>query len=142
MPTTTVSPEGLAVAEAYLMYNDVNIVARELNITTMQVSDILKNREVKSYVDTMYLEAGYRNRNNIASALDSIIDQKLLEMEESEMGSSKDIVDILALAHKMRMDELAAMARLQEKVPSTQTNVQIVDAGGVNYNALLGKILK
>lgn len=142
LPSVQISPEGLEVAEQYLLYNDVSIVAREMNLTTFEVSDVLETREVKKYIDTMYLESGYRNRNNIASALDSLIDAKMLEMEESEMGSNKDIAELLKMAHDMRMQEMAAMAKLNASTPTNQTNVQILNSeGGMNYNALLGKIM-
>ena len=141
LPTTAISPEGLTVAECYLTYGNVPAVASDLNLTQFEVADILKQREVKAYIDQMYLESGFRNRENIASALDNVIQLKLEEMDESEMGSTKDIADLLALAHKMRMEEIAAMQKVNAS-PSVQNNVQIVDSGGMNYNSLLGKIMK
>lgn len=143
LPTApSVTPEGLNVAEAYLQCNDIALVAQELNLTTFQVTDILQTREVKQYVDTMYLQAGYRNRTKIAEALDTIIDLKMAELEESEMGSNKDIADLLMMAHKLRMEEIAAMTKANASVINKQTNVQIItDQGGVNYQSLLTKIL-
>lgn len=35
------------------------------------------------------------NRGKLFSTLDNIVDNKLKELEENEMGSSKDIMDIL-----------------------------------------------
>jgi hypothetical protein len=142
LPKTQISPEGLLIAEEYLKWGNAKAVATELNLTQFEVADALKTREVKAYVDQMYLECGYRNRDNIASALDNVIALKLEEMDESEMGSTKDIADLLQIAHKMRMDELNAMAKLQAATPTTavQNNITI-DSGGLNYNTLLGKIM-
>ena len=56
----------------------------------------------------MYLDTGYRNRNNIASLLDNIIASKLEEAEETGIYSKKDLSDLLTIAHKMRMDEIKA----------------------------------
>ena len=133
-----ISPEGLEVAETYLMYGDLKEAANALDMEPSAVSDYLNQREVKAYIDHQYLESGYRNRNRIADALDNVIELKLEEMQESEMGSQKDILDILQFAHKLRMEEIAAIQK--NTGPTNQTNVLITDAGGVNYNKLLGKI--
>ena len=134
-----ISPEGLEVAETYLMYGDLKEAANALDMEPSAVSDYLNQREVKAYIDHQYLESGYRNRNRIADVLDRVIDLKLEEMEDSEMGSKKDILEVLQFAHKLRMEELAAMQK-QNAGPTSQTNVLITDAGGANYNKLLGKI--
>jgi len=133
-----ISPEGLEIAETYLMYGDLKEAARALDMEPSSVSDYLNQREVKAYIDHQYLESGYRNRNRIADALDNVIELKLEEMQESEMGSQKDILEILQFAHKLRMEEIAAISKTQ--TVTNQTNIQITDAGGVNYNKLLGKI--
>ena len=90
---------------------------------------------------------GYRNKNNIASVLDEMIQSKLEEAQESGVYSSKDLADLLQMAHKMRMDEIKAQAEL-EKVSSSniknQTNVQInegVPFGQGNYGKLMDKLL-
>ncbi len=133
-----ISPEGLRVAETYLVCSTIDATANSLAMTSNEVSDYLQSREVKAYIDHQYLESGYRNRNKIAEAMDRIIEMKLEEMEESEMGSSKDIADLLALQHKMRMEEIKAMQDTSK--PNTQNNILIADTGGANYNKLLGKI--
>ena len=90
---------------------------------------------------------GYRNKNNFASVLDEMIQSKLEEAQESGVYSSKDLADLLQMAHKMRMDEIKAQAEL-EKVSSSniknQTNVQInegVPFGQGNYGKLMDKLL-
>jgi predicted XRE-type DNA-binding protein len=59
------------------------------------------------------------------------------------MGSTKDIAELLALKHKMNMDELTRVIEL-EKLRQTniksQVNVQIND-GGQKYNTLIEKLL-
>ena len=49
---------------------------------------------------------GYRNKNNIATVLDEMIQSKLEEAQET----SKDLADLLQMAHRMRMDEIKAQA--------------------------------
>lgn len=145
---TTISPEGLEVANSYLQFGNIRAVVDYLGVSENKVVDILNTREVKKYIDTVYLDLGYRNKNNIATLLDEMINSKLEEAQESGMYSSKDLADLLQMAHKMRMDELKAQAELQKAENSTirnQTNVQINDAslpfGQGNYGKLMDKLL-
>ena len=96
----------------------------------------------------MYLDTGYRNRFKLATALDDIIERKLEEAEESQIYTNKDLADLLQMAHKMRMDEIKAMAELEKAKSSSiknQTNVQInseMPFGQGNYGKLMEKLLK
>jgi hypothetical protein len=145
---TTISPEGLEIANSYLQFGNIRAVTEYMGVSENKVVDILNSREVKKYIDTVYLDLGYRNKNNIASLLDEMINSKLEEAQESGLYSSKDLADLLQMAHKMRMDEIKAQAELQKAETSSirsQTNVQINDAslpfGQGNYGKLMDKLL-
>ena len=144
---TTISPEGLEVANSYLQFGNIRGVCDQLQVEEKKVVDILNKREVKKYIDTVYLDMGYRNKNNIASVLDEMIQSKLEEAQESGVYSSKDLADLLQMAHKMRMDEIKAQAELEKASASSiknQTNVQInegVPFGQGNYGKLMDKLL-
>src|SRR6056300_2085721 len=143
---TTISPEGLEVANAYLQYGNIAAVSQAMALSENVVAETLNKREVKQYIDTVYLDTGYRNRNNIASVMDQMIASKLEEAEETGIYSKKDLADLMQMAHKMRMEELKAQADL-EKVSTSiknQTNVQInesVPFGQGNYGKLMEKLL-
>ena len=144
---TTISPEGLEVANSYLQFGNIRGVCDHLQVAENKVVDILNKREVKKYIDTVYLDMGYRNKNNIGSVLDNMIASKLEEAEESGVYSSKDLADLLQMAHKMRMDEIKAQADLAKTESNNiknQTNVQInegVPFGQGNYGKLMEKLL-
>lgn len=144
---TTISPEGLEVANCYLQYGNIRAVCDYMSIPENKVVDLLNKREVKKYIDTVYLDMGYRNKNNIAAVLDEMINSKLEEAQESGIYSSKDLADLMMMAHKMRMDELKAQAELMKAEGSSiknQTNVQINEAlpfGQGNYGKLMEKLL-
>jgi molybdenum cofactor biosynthesis enzyme len=145
---TTISPEGLEVANSYLQFGNIRGVVEELGVQENKVVEILNKREVKKYIDTVYLDMGYRNKNNIASLLDEMIANKLEEAQVSGVYSSKDLADLLQMAHKMRMDEIKAQTEL-EKAQGTQvknqTNVQINEGlpfGQGNYGKLMEKLIK
>ena len=145
---TTISPEGLEVANSYLMFGNIKGVCEHLQVAEHEVIEVLNKREVKKYIDTVYLDLGYRNKNNIGSLLDNMIAAKLEEAEESGVYSSKDLADLLQMAHKMRMDEIKAQADLAKAESGNiknQTNVQINEAvpfGQGNYGKLMEKLLK
>ena len=127
---TTISPEGLEVANAYLQFGNIRAVCEMLAVPENQVVELLNKREVKKYIDTVYLDMGYRNKNNIATVLDEMIQSKLEEAQETGVYSSKDLADLLQMAHKMRMDEIKAQAELLKAETTNirnQTNVQIND---------------
>jgi len=141
-----IKPEELEIAQTYLTCQSISETARMLGIDDSQVSQYLRKPEVKNYLDSMYLTAGYRNRFKIAEAMDDIIEKKLSEMVESGMGSTKDIADLLGLAHKMRMEEIKAMTdheKAKNTAPKVQTNVQINESpfGSGNYGKLLENLL-
>ena len=146
--STRISPEGLEVANAYLELGNIQAVCVRLKLDEGECSEILAKREVKGYIDQVYLDTGYRNRFKLATALDDLIDRKMEEAEESEIYSNKDLADLLQMAHKMRMDEIKAQAELEKAKASnikSQTNVQIngeVPLGQGNYGELMKKLLK
>jgi len=145
---TTISPEGLEIANSYLQFGNIRGVCQHLQVSENRVVEALNKREVKKYIDTVYLDMGFRNKNNIAGALDEMIQSKLEEAQETGMYSNKDLADLLQMAHKMRMDEIKAQVEA-EKVSTTnirnQTNVQINDSslpfGQGNYGKLMDKLL-
>ena len=92
------------------------------------ILDVLKDPkkllpEVKKYIDTVYLDMGYRNKNNIATVLDEMIQSKLEEAQESGVYSNKDLADLLQISHRMRMDEIKAQAELT-KAETTNIKTQ------------------
>ena len=144
---TTISPEGLEIANSYLQYGNIRAVCEYLQVSELAVAEVLNKREVKKYIDTVYLDMGYRNKNNIGSLLDDMIASKLEEAQETGVYSSKDLADLLLMAHKMRMDEIKAQADLLKAEGSNiknQTNIQLnesVPFGQGNYGKLMEKLL-
>ena len=123
---TKMSPEGLEIANAYLELGNLPAVCTRLGIDENTVQEYLGKREIKQYIDQVYLDTGYRNRFKLANT---------------------DLADLLQMAHKMRMDEIKAMAELEKAKASNiknQTNVQInseLPFGQGNYGKLMEKLL-
>lgn len=143
-----ISPEALEVANCYLQMQDVRAVSSELGVPIALVNDYINKREVKAYIDNVFMDLGFNNRFNIRKIMDAVIEKKLMEMDEAGIGSNKDIVDILAMSHKMSIEHLSKQIELEklrqqhETNIRSQVNVQINDNGGSNYGQLLQKLLK
>lgn len=142
-----ISPEALEIANSYLTTQNVQETAQELGFTTDQIAEVLDRREVRSYIDNIFLDSGFNNRFKMRQVMDLIISRKLQELDEAEVGSSKDIADLLALSHKMTMEQLDRQIQL-EKIRSgsanvkTQVNMQVNEFGGdTKYGSLISKLL-
>jgi len=107
------------------------------------VTQILARKEVKAYIDNVFFNLGFNNRFKMRKAMDAIIQRKFQDLEESETGSTLDIADLLALSHKMTMNELTKLIeyeKLQQSGVRSQVNVQIND-GGTKYDSLIEKLI-
>lgn len=140
------SPEGMDVIEAYI-HNGSNVpaAARSLGMSEIAFRDIMNRGEVKNYLNDIFMESGFRNRDRLFGVLDEVIKRKLEELEETGMGSDQDIMDILWKAHKMKMEEMKMMVELEKvkaaaRTPANQTNIQnniIAGSGDQNYMDLI-----
>ena len=145
---TKMSPEGLEIANSYLEHGSIPAVASKLRVSQHEVTDILNKREVKQYIDTVYLDTGYRNRFKLADTLDMLIEKKLEESEETQMYTNKDMADLIQMAHKMRMEEIKAQTEMEKaKAQTVKTQVNIQDNSGTpfgqgNYGELIKKLMK
>ena len=145
---TRMSPEGLEIANTYLEQGTIPAVCAKLGVTENEVSEVLNKREIKQYIDTVFLDTGYRNRFKISETLDMLIEKKLEESEETEIYTNKDMADLLAMAHKMRIEELKAQTEMEKaKAQVVKTQVNIQDNGSLpfgqgNYGELIKKLIK
>lgn len=142
-----ISPEALEVANCYLQVQDAREVASELGMPAELVSRILGRREVKAYINQVFMDTGFNNRYKMRSLMDTLIKKKLMDMEEAQVGSSKDISELIALSHKMSMElldkEIALEKARSESSLKSQVNVQINEGigDGSKYGALISKLL-
>ena len=144
--TVKISPEALEVANCYLQLQDARAVAHELDLDPETVTGYLARREVKTYIDSVFFDSGYNNRFLMRRAMDALIKQKFQELEESGVGSSKDIADLLQMSHKMSMDlldrEIALEKARSATAPQKQVNVQINEGlDGSKYSQLVQKLI-
>ena len=92
MTLTRITPEGYDIANAYLQLGSSAEVSRTTGIPEHIVVETLGRKDVKAYLNGVYLDLGYRNRNKLGALLDKIIDSKLQEAEETGIYTSKDLI--------------------------------------------------
>lgn len=140
-----IAPENLEVANCYLTQPDVTKVAESLDISVELVTQILAKREVRSYIDNVFYNTGFNNRFKLRGLMDALIEKKLKDLDESEMGSSKDITEIIALSHKLTMDTMNAEIKLESLRSNnikTQNNIMINEnPGGSKYSSLIERLM-
>lgn len=146
-----IQPEGLLVAETYLECgNDSKKTAEKLGLPAEQIDSHLKKNEVRAFINRRFNEYGFRNKDRFFGLLDEIINLKIQEMDETQIGSSMDIMDILKMAHKFKMDEMKVEVDMvkatKDAGPTKQVNVQnnIGMPGGddENYMKLVNTLIK
>ncbi|MFZ9610921.1 MAG: hypothetical protein ACO294_09500 [Methylococcales bacterium] len=145
-----ISPENLEIANAFLQMQDAKAVANELDIPVDMVTRVLARQEIKAYVNQVFFDIGFNNRFRMRELMDTLIKKKLQDMNEAEIGSNKDILDILAQSHKMSMEILDREIQLEKlraqnnaQGIKSQVNVQINEGlgDGTKYGALISKLI-
>ncbi len=142
-----ISPEALEIANCYLQNQDIQQVSALLDISAHIITKTLAKREVKAYIDNVFMNVGYNNQFMMRAVMDAVIKQKLQDLHEAGTGSSKDILEILALSHKMSMEYLSKqieMEKLKEASVKSQVNVQINEGGGdgTKYGKLIQDLIQ
>jgi len=132
------TPECLDIANAYITYGSSKETANQLGVSEYEIVSLLERKDVQGYINSVYLDRGYRNRSKLGDVLDRMIDSKIAEAEDSEIWTSKDLLELLQFAHKMRMDELKAT---QAGSGDKGATVNIANFGPGNYSQLMERLL-
>ena len=129
METPSLDPILLSVANEFLGGTDVTEIADKFEISTDRVTQIVEKKEVKNYIDNVYLTQGYLNRIKRINIINSVIEQKLTEAVETGQYSKKDLLDWMKHLH-----EVETAARPKDKGPTVAVQVN-------NYDSLMKEVL-
>lgn len=132
------SPEALEFTEVYLQNFDLASTAETLGISKQEASTYLGKREVKRFIDTVFMEQGYLNRFKLVGLLETIIESKLEEAVESGIYTGKDLLEVIKLLSDIRKDEMKS--NREEAGPKVQVNTQ--NNYGDNLSSLIDKLVK
>lgn len=134
--TIALSPEKLDIAAAYIANSSsIEKTAEALGLPPSVIIDSIKDKQVREYINEIYLDQGYRNRVKLGALIDQVIDAKLEEAMETGIHSGKDLYDWIKLAVEMRNSDIK-----NSKDVNVNTQVNVNDFGG-NLGALMDKLL-
>jgi len=139
-----ISPEGAEIANRYLQCAcSLYLTSEQLGVPTYEISATIEQPLVRKYINRILQETGQRRMESIMRKLDDLIEKKWLELEEAEIGSNKDIADLLGMAHKMSLDtnKILAAESAGSKVVS-QKNTQVNLYGQGSYGKLMEKLIE
>lgn len=97
----SLDPALLVVANDYLAGQSLDKIAENHSLTMDQVTSIIESKDVKSYVDNVYLSQGYLNRVKRLAIINKVIDKKLEEAMDSDVYTKKDLLDWMKLLNDM-----------------------------------------
>lgn len=141
-----IPPEGLMIAEAYIEHGSIAAAAQALGMGVEIVAAQMKMPEVRHYINTIFMESGFRNRGRMFGLLDTVINKKIEEAEETGIVSEDDLLTVIEKVHKMKMQELTMEIKMLEaqnklKAPTNQTNIQNNFGGSEGMNGLLTQLM-
>lgn len=129
LETPSLDPILLSVANEFLQGESISDIADRFAISTDRVTQIIEKKEVKTYVDNVYLTQGYLNRIKRVNIINNVIEQKLEEALETGHYSKKDLLDWMKHLH-----EVETAARPKDKGPTVAVQVN-------NYDSLMKEVL-
>jgi hypothetical protein len=94
-------PTILLVANDFLSGASIETISKNHALTMDQVTSIIERKEVKTYIDNVYLSQGYLNRVKRLAIINRVIDQKLEEAVESGVYTKRDLLDWMKLLNDM-----------------------------------------
>ena len=123
-------PVVLALANDYLAGKSVVDIAEEYAITCDRVTSVIEQKEVKSYIDSVFATQGYLNRIKRINLINQVIDQKIQDAVETGVYSKKDLLDWMKHLHEVE-------TALKPKQTGPQVAVQIN-----NYDKLMKDLME
>src|SRR5688572_8381884 len=127
----SVDPIFLKVANEYMSGKSIPDIAYELQTTPDRVAQTLERDDVKQYMSTMFLSAGFANVHKLRDLITMVIENKLQEAAETGIMTKKDLLDWMKFAK-----ELIEMERPKKVVPTTAIQVNN------NYQSLIESLVK
>lgn len=124
-----IDPVILGIANQHIEGSSITDIATQFNISEDRVAQVLDRKEVKQYVDQVYLSQGYLNRFKRIQLINEVIDHKIQQVALGEEYTKKDLLEWLRL-----LQDMDKTARPQQKSPTVAVQVN-------NYDSLMQDLL-
>ena len=90
LDSPAIDPIVLSVANEYLSGKTISAIAESFDLSEDRVAAIIEKKEVKSYIDNVFVTQGYLNRVKRLQLINAVIDQKMQDALETGVFSKKD----------------------------------------------------
>lgn len=124
-------PIVLSVANQIIEGKSLSDISEGFNVPTDIISMIANKKEVKEYVDTVFLSQGYLNRFKRQGIIENVITAKVEEAMETQEWSKKDLLEWMKHLHDIE----------KETKPKEKNPVVAVQINN-NYNQLMEDLMK
>jgi len=101
LETPALDPVFLSIANDYLQGKEIVEMAEDYGLPADRITAVLEKKEVKMYIDNVYLTQGYLHRLKRLAIINKVIDQKMDEALETGIYSKKDLLEWLKLLGDM-----------------------------------------
>ena len=125
-----IDPVLLGIANRHIEGASIPDIAEQFNISEDRVAQVLDRREVKQYVDKVYLSQGFLNRFKRIQLINQVIDKKIQDVALGEEYTKKDLLEWLRL-----LQDMDKTARPQQKGPTVAVQVN-------NYDSLMRDLME
>lgn len=125
-----IDPVILGIANEYIKGQSHQEIADSFGISQDRVAQVLERREVKQYVDQVYLSQGYLNRFKRLELINQVIQKKVEDAVLGEDLTKKDLLEWLRL-----LQDMDKSARPQQKGPTVAVQVN-------NYDSLMRDLME
>lgn len=120
----------LSIANKVIEGNSIQSIAQEFDVPPDMVSQIVDKKEVKAYVDNVFLSKGYMSRIKRMDLINDVINAKVEEAMETQEWSKKDLLEWLKVINDME----------KEVKPKTQAPTVAVQVNN-NYTDLMKDLM-
>ena len=129
LDTPAIDPVVLSVANEYLSGKTITDIAESFSLSEDRVASIIDKKEVKTYIDNVFVTQGYLNRVKRLQLINAVIEQKMTDALETGVFSKKDLLDWMKHLH-----DVESSVQKKEK-PSVAVQVNN------NYDSLMKGLL-
>ncbi len=123
-------PVILGIANEHIRGQSHQEIADVFGVSQDRVAQVLDRREVKQYVDQVYLSQGYLNRFKRLELINQVIQKKVEDAILGEDLTKKDLLEWLRL-----LQDMDKTARPQQKGPTVAVQVN-------NYDSLMRDLME
>jgi hypothetical protein len=101
LDTPQLDPVLLSIANDFLQGKDIETMAEDYGLPADRITSVIEKKEVKTYIDNVYLTQGYLSRVKRLNIINKVIDQKLEDALETGIYSKKDLLEWMKLLGDM-----------------------------------------